>query len=57
MFEVIFLAGHIVGYAPSVTAMAASISIQVAAGTVIGVQRLHRCIPPSCPSHISEDKV
>ena len=57
MFEVIFLAGHVIGYVPSVTAMAASISIQVAAGTAIGVQRLHRYVPPSCPSCTFDDKV
>ncbi|KAK3169983.1 hypothetical protein OEA41_009368 [Lepraria neglecta] len=42
VFSVIFVAGHLIGYVPSVTAMAAATSIQVAAGTAIGLQRIHR---------------
>lgn len=42
IFTVIFLAGHAAGYAPSVSAMVASIITQVAAGAAIAVQSRHR---------------
>lgn len=49
VFEVIFLAGHLVGYAPTLTAMAISIPIQVAAGTAIVAQSRYRYAPIDMP--------
>lgn len=45
----IFLAGHAAGYAPSVSAMVASIITQVAAGAAIAVQSRHRSASPTLP--------
>ena len=40
----IFLAGHAAGYAPSVSAMVASMITQTAAGAAIVVQSRHRSL-------------
>lgn len=51
VFEVVFVIGHLVGYVPSITAMAAAISIQVAAGAAIVVHSRYRYTPIRMPPH------
>ena len=44
VFEVIFVVGHLIGYAPTLTAMAISIPVQVGAGAAIVTQSRYRYI-------------